>query len=861
MMNASNEFSSQNAKLTAHYMSRPRLNALFDQASEDKVVYVVAGTGYGKTQAVRHYVEQQEEAIVRWIQLTENDNIGSRFWESVTYAVAMDNPDLAAKLREFGFPETLSRFRQFVEIIKAAEHRACNIFFVLDDFHLAHSKETCTFLERCAHLQSPGIYVIYISRKEPEVSMAFLLSKGKLSMITEEDLRFTDTEAAEFFRQCKVPVSAQDLSRIVEATKGWALAINMFSLLLKRTPTHVEYVLDALRKNIFQLMESEAWDGLPAYVRKTMVKLSLVSKLSIMPLQELAGDTEFLQNAPELASFMWADSFTKDFRIHPLYLEFLQSKHDILSEAEKQQTYQRAAQWCSENDFYMDAIYYYAKSRQFARIIQTFLSYPFKLPRDTSEYFLDILEQLEPDKEEPIDPNMLFLKHYFTPLLLIGVGRYEEAQERSLAVIRKWEHADTPVSMRLLYATYCNLAYINMYTCTLSHRYHAPTYVKKSAEYFKRYATPAAAVSGAFINADIRSFACLVGVGARLPELDHFLEAVRQVEMYIAETPHKVYAGYAELVACEYAFFKNQPALARNHAHHAIAQAREKKQNSIVALAENYLLRIAMQEGDVPLVKEMLKQLRTHLDNLDFWNRQLYFDLYTGGFYAHLGLPELVPKWFAMDETETAAGIRIPARELYVSALYYIASKKYQQALTILCTSYPREPQEQLLFGELRLSLLTALARIRTGDTVGAMADFEQAYALSFHGVFELFFIELGKELHPLIVAALKQTDCVIPKEWLNTIDRKASIYAKKTAIIANAFQDKTSCKESVSLSDREREVLLDLYHGLSREEIAANRYLSINTVKKTLQSIYIKLDAHNNVDAIRIALEQKLVE
>ena len=54
--------------------------------------------------------------------------------------------------------------------------------------------------------------------------------------------------------------------------------------------------------------------------------------------------------------------------------------------------------------------------------------------------------------------------------------------------------------------------------------------------------------------------------------------------------------------------------------------------------------------------------------------------------------------------------------------------------------------------------------------------------------------------------------------------------------------------------------MLKDLYHGLSREEIAANRHISINTVKKTLPAIYAKLDAKNNVDAIRIAMEKNLI-
>lgn len=56
-------------------------------------------------------------------------------------------------------------------------------------------------------------------------------------------------------------------------------------------------------------------------------------------------------------------------------------------------------------------------------------------------------------------------------------------------------------------------------------------------------------------------------------------------------------------------------------------------------------------------------------------------------------------------------------------------------------------------------------------------------------------------------------------------------------------------------------ELLADLCHGLSRNEIAATRYLSINTVKTTLNMIYSKLGAGNNVDAVKIAIEKKLVD
>jgi len=861
MINISSEVELSNSRLSARCMLRPRLDKIFEQAVRCKVVYVIASAGYGKTQAVHHYMEQNPDAVVRWMQLTESDNIAFHFWENIVHTISADNPVLEARLRELAFPDTLSCFKRFVEITKTIEYHSSKTFFVVDDFHLIHSKKVALFAERCAYMKVPGICMIFISRKEPEPNVVSLVSKGKASIIMEDELRFTIEEIEEFFRRFAIPLSREELFRLIDMTKGWALAINLFSFALQRFPKHFNYAANVMMQNIFRLFDMEAWGDFSKNIQKKIVKLSLLSDLPVTPVLEIANDAKFLKNISGLTSFIRFDSFSNDFRIHPLYLEFLQSKHHFLSDEEKQETYQWAAQWCSKNDFNMNALHYYAKSRQFERMVETLFLYPLKLPYDASEYLLNILQNLKPESEEKGDPNVLFLENCFISLLLVGIGKYEEAQKKSFDIIRKWEHVDTPFSILLLHATYSILAYIEMYICTSTHKYDAPKYLKKSVEYFKRSSIPPIGAAGSFLNADIRSFACLVGEGADLSEFDKFLDTAKKTALYIEETPYNIYIGYEELVACEYAFFRNQPHLARKHAYNAILKARGKKQYTIEALAENYLLLIAMQEGDVLLVKKISKQLCSHLDNSDFWNRQLYYDLYIGAFYSKIGFLKMVPRRFVMDERELMSEICIPARELFVIALYYIASKKYHQALAVLCHSYPREPQERFFFGEMRFTLLLGVAKIKTGDAEGAIKEFEKAYMMSFEGAFEMFFIELGKDLRSLVIAALKKADCTIPQEWLKTIDRKASIYAKKAAIVANSLKREMKVEEPVSLSNREHEVLLDLYHGLSREEIAANRHLSIHTVKTILRSVYMKLDACNNVEAVRIALEKKLIE
>ena len=845
--------------LTARFLRRPRIDRIFDQLTNCKLVYVIAGSGYGKTRAVRSYFDKQPDAAVRWLRLTESDNIGSRFWEGIAHSISYDNPELAFKLREIGFPDTNSRFKQFTDILRSADKRSKKSVLVLDDFHLIRSEQALAFAERCAYLPIPGECIVIISRKEPEINAMSLFSRNMAGMITEDELRFTENEISAFFKQCKISFSSEDLPRLIGVTEGWALAVNLLTLVLKRIPKDLDYALDTMKKNIFKLFETEEWGGFPENVQKAMVKLSLVSDLPITPLREVFGDARVMQYAPLLSSFIWFDSLAGDYRVHPLYLEFIQSKNYILSDHEKQDTYRRAARWCYDNKFYTDAVNYYALSRQYDRILKVLLSLPVKLPPDTCEYFLGILEGIDPGGAEKDDNNILLLKNLFIPLLYVGMGKYVQAREQSLDIIRKWEGSDMPIAPSLLYTAYSNLAYIDTYACTVTHKYDFAEHMRKAIEYYKQSTIPLVKMTEAFSVADIRSFVCLVGEGASLPEFDQFLSTTREASKYIEETHHHMYYGYDDLVACELEFNMNRLESARNSAHNAILKARERNQYSIEAMAQYHLLRIAIHGGDYPLTKELLRQIYVHLDNPMFWNRKVFCDLFTGSFFCHIGLPEMVPSWLVLDEKDTASEVSIPARELIVGVRCFFALGKFNQALAVLCNSSPRDPHERFYFGELIFSLLLSYARFKTGDIVGAGKDFITAYKASFDGVFEMPFVELGKAFPTLASAALEHGNYDIPDQWLARLSRKASVYAKKSAIIANSFKSEKKVNKPIHLSDREQEVLNDLYHGLSRDEIATHRYLSVNTVKKVLQSIYIKLDANNNVDAIRIAIEKKL--
>ena len=61
-------------------------------------------------------------------------------------------------------------------------------------------------------------------------------------------------------------------------------------------------------------------------------------------------------------------------------------------------------------------------------------------------------------------------------------------------------------------------------------------------------------------------------------------------------------------------------------------------------------------------------------------------------------------------------------------------------------------------------------------------------------------------------------------------------------------------------LTERERQVLACMVDGLNNNEIADKLYISLGTVKFHVSHIFQKLNVGNRVEAVKLAIEQKLV-
>jgi LuxR family maltose regulon positive regulatory protein len=437
------------------YLERPRIDALLEKAVQNRLVVVIAGAGYGKTHAVYSFTRKYQ-ARTSWLQLSERDNIASRFWENFIAGVAQSNPKAASRLEKIDFPETERQFERYIAIPLKEVDPINRVLFIYDDLHLIQNPAVLRFIELSVNVPFPTITSVFISRNDPPINTMKFLSKGTLGRIAEEDLRFSREEMTEYFNIQDLKPSPETLSSIYHDTEGWAFAIHLAGLSLKNAPPGAPYVSQAMRKNIFILIESEIMGAVSPAMRMFLVKLSLIDQLFPDLLDDIAGDPDIIKEMANIDSFIRFDTYQNEYHIHHLFLDYLKTRQHEIAEDEKKEVWDKTAAWCEANNQKIHAISYYEKAGDYDRLIAVCNTLPMM---HSDRIARMLLEMLDKAPQEVYDTNPLIYTHRLRIAMSLGI--MDQATKEVLEAIARFEALPpTPTIHRILAVCYGNKGFI-----------------------------------------------------------------------------------------------------------------------------------------------------------------------------------------------------------------------------------------------------------------------------------------------------------------------------------------------------------------------------------------------------------------
>jgi len=833
----------------ASYMDRPRVRRLLESAVASPLVLVVAGTGYGKTRAVHSFLEGYD-ALTMWVQLSERDNVGVRFWENYVHTISLHSASMSGKLNGIGFPDTEEKFARYISISGDEISRNKKYVLVFDDFHLIHDNSVLRFIDMSVNTPVLNITDIILSRTEPLINAITMLSKGFAERIGEDELRFTEEEMAEYLGTQGISLSTESAADVYGDTGGWAFAVNLIALSLRKEGGREGYARSAMKLNIFKLIEREVFLNMPESLRRFMIKLSLIDHLASGLIRLLAEDESLIGEMSRLNSFVRYDAYLDAYLIHHLFLDYLRGHQSALSEDEKREVYMVSARWCAENDYKLDAISYYDKVGDYDSIIGVMSGVSIMIPPDMAKFVLDIYKKCPAEKLEA------FARYHAHHLrLLISLRRFDEV----LSVAREKVESFSPRppsahNNRVLCGAYRALSTASWMMLPVTDRCDFDVYMERANHYYEQSPfNPSVTLNSCHVG----SWASMVGT-TRKGAMEEYLDTLERAVRYSVNAFNGSMYGLDDLARGELAYCKGDFRNGEKLVTQAYYKAIERGQHEVRNRAVFYMLRLGVASGDMAKIRMALDDMASQVEIKNYYQRHITYDAVTSWYYSLIGVPQHIAGWLTKGAF-TASSVDSLSSDFVslIRAKVYYADQRYTELLSFIGSgSIP----DRVLFGKLELKVLEAVCLYQTDERAPAFAALREAYDIASTNELITPFIEKGKDMRSLAAAAMKDGCRGIPRKWLEFIGRKSATYARKLAFVISEYKKENNLGESIKLSRRELEVLKDLYQGFSRSEIAASQGLSINTVKSTLNMLYAKLGADNVADAIRVATEKNII-
>jgi LuxR family maltose regulon positive regulatory protein len=342
---------------------RPRLLDLLDAGARGPLTLLAAPAGAGKTVLLASWVAAGRPAgPVAWVTVDPGDDDPVRFWAHAVAAlrdagaVAPDGP-LAGLDPSHGVDE-----RFLVLLVNGLAELARPVVLVLDDLHEAAGAALVTGLRFVLRHAPSQLRVVVATRVDPALSLHRLRVVGQLTEIRAAELAFTPTEAEELLAGLGVDLPDGELRSLWQRTEGWAAGLRLAAMSLHGHPDPGRFVADFAGDDraVAGYLVEEVLARQPTEVQEFLLRTCVAEQLCGGLADALTGRSD---GERMLARLEHDHAFTSGlgpsrtwYRYHPLFAELLRAELRHGQPAEVPDLHRRAAAWHAANGLVAEAV-------------------------------------------------------------------------------------------------------------------------------------------------------------------------------------------------------------------------------------------------------------------------------------------------------------------------------------------------------------------------------------------------------------------------------------------------------------------------------------------------------------------------
>ena len=222
----------QRPPLREETLARHRLLDWLDVKIHNRVVFVIADAGYGKTTLLADF-SRRTRLRTLWYRMDEED----RDWVTfLSYLVAAGRehdaefaPRTHAMLQDTG-PGGATRDEAVAMFLRELPDIAPTpTVLILDDYHVADGSGDVAYVAKSLITRAPERLTIVISsRRTPEVAVGRLRAQGELAELRTRDLQFSESEIADLFESKDGRhLDPESLDLLNRRSEGWAASLQL----------------------------------------------------------------------------------------------------------------------------------------------------------------------------------------------------------------------------------------------------------------------------------------------------------------------------------------------------------------------------------------------------------------------------------------------------------------------------------------------------------------------------------------------------------------------------------------------------------------------------------------------------------
>ena len=367
-------------------LRRARLVEWLSANAEARAVVIAADAGYGKTTLLWQW-EREVDFPCYWYKLDRNDRDWTLHISYLVEAISQHYPGFGRRahsvLRQMGGPGSSRPGVAAYLLAEMHEKLREPCTFIIDDWqYVAAVTEVRGLWNQILRDAPPTCRFVFASRGKPHLQFARFKTHGSYAELRTDDLRMTEPEIAELFRDVyRDPLTADEAAELERRTEGWAASLQLVEVSLRerRTPEERRALIESLTatsdSDLFAFLAEEVLEQQPEETRNFLLSTSILHQITPEVAERLAGvhdGTRRLMQLEHTGLFTYRLDESR-FRYHGLFREFLERRlADERSDAEVMGLHIHAASYFETSSQWPEAIYHYLKAglqRQAARLI------------------------------------------------------------------------------------------------------------------------------------------------------------------------------------------------------------------------------------------------------------------------------------------------------------------------------------------------------------------------------------------------------------------------------------------------------------------------------------------------------------